>query len=118
MQRNRPRAIEGAEGRARTIACRGPSVRVQPDRGVAPVPRMLGASVSLAADGCRGARGHAGGLRVSAYLITVPTYRRYPCDKSHRLANYSELGPEAPATPIDALTKQLAETIKKSDKHH
>ena len=28
------------------------------------------------------------------------------------------IGPEAPVTPIDALTKQLAETIKKSDKHH
>ena len=28
------------------------------------------------------------------------------------------IGPEAPVTPIDALTKQLAETLKKSDKHH
>lgn len=28
------------------------------------------------------------------------------------------IGPEALVTPIDALTKQLAETIKKSDKHH
>ena len=36
----------------------------------------------------------------------------------NRTRRSNVIGPEGPVTPIDALTKQLAETIKRSDKSH